>query len=96
MKLTFVYNADTGIFNAMTDAIHKALYPSTYQCKLCYITYGLTCMQSEWRAFVDDLEFEKTFLYRNEFAEQYPNVKAELPAVIVIKGGSIEPIMTAT
>ena len=96
MKLIFVYNADTGIFNAMTDAIHKVLYPSTYQCKLCFITYGLTFMQSEWRDFIDDLDFEKTFLHRNEFAEQYPNVKAELPAVYVTKGDSIEPIMTAT
>ncbi|MEC7907486.1 MAG: hypothetical protein VYC82_09710, partial [Verrucomicrobiota bacterium] len=50
----------------------------------------------EWRAFVDDLEFEKTFLHRNEFAEQYPNVEAELPSVFVTKGDSIEPIMTAT
>ena len=96
MKLIFVYNADTGIFNAMTDTIHKVLSPSTYQCHLCYITFGLTSMQSEWRDFIDDLEFEKAFLHRNEFAEQYPNVKAELPAVFVTKGDSIEPIMTAT
>ena len=53
-------------------------------------------VQSEWRDFIDDLDFEKTFLHRNEFAEQYPNVKAELPAVYVTKGDSIEPIMTAT
>ena len=36
-------------------------------------------MQSEWRDFVDDLEFEKTLPQHNEFAEQNPNVKAELP-----------------
>jgi len=41
MKLIFFYNADTGIFNAMTDTIHKVLYPSTYQCHHCYISHGL-------------------------------------------------------
>ena len=95
MKLIFVYNADAGIFNAMTDTIHKVLSPSTYQCHLCYITYGLTSMQSEWRDFVDELEFETTFLHRNEFTEQYPGINDELPAVFVTKGESIEPIMTA-
>ena len=55
-----------------------------------------TNMQSEWRDFVDDLEFEKTLPQHNEFAEQNPNVKAELPAVFVTKGDSIGLIMTAT
>ncbi len=40
MKLIFFCNADTGIFNAMRDTIHKVLSPSTYQCRLCYISYG--------------------------------------------------------
>lgn len=95
MKLIFVYNADAGIFNAMTDTIHKALSPSTYKCQLCQITYGLTSMQSEWRDFIDELEFEKTFLHRNEFAERYPTMRAELPAVFIEKEETIEPFMSA-
>ncbi len=95
MKLIFVYDADAGLFNAMADAIHKALSPSTYQCHLCYITYGMTSMRSELRDFIDELEFEKTFLHRNEFAEKYPKVQAELPAVFVEKANAIEPLKSA-
>jgi len=53
-------------------------------------------MQNKWRDFIDELEAEKAFLHRNEFAEQYPEVKAELPAVFMEKGESIEPFMTAS
>ena len=95
MKLIFVYNADAGIFNAMTDTIHKVLSPSNYKCQLCQITYGLTSMQGAWRDFIDELEIEKTFLHRNEFTEKYPDVKAELPAVFIERGKSIAPFMTA-
>ena len=72
------------------------LYPYTYQCRLCYVSFGFDYLQSEWRDFVDDLEIEKTLPHHNEFAEQNLNVKAELPAVFVTKGDSIEPVMTAT
>ncbi|MCF7977351.1 hypothetical protein U5801_08255 [Lamprobacter modestohalophilus] len=40
-ELIFVYNADTGLFNQLADAAHKAFSADTYACNLCRVTYGL-------------------------------------------------------
>jgi hypothetical protein len=40
MKLLFVYNADSGLFNSIAEAAHKIVSPQTYRCDLCRITYG--------------------------------------------------------
>ena len=37
-RLLFVYNADTGLFNALADSAHKILSPQTYQWVLCEVT----------------------------------------------------------
>ena len=39
-SLILVYNADSGFFNALADSAHKLLSPSTYDCRLCALTYG--------------------------------------------------------
>ena len=37
-RLILVYNADNGLFNAVTDWSHKFFSPQTYQCSLCRYT----------------------------------------------------------
>ncbi|MGI8952546.1 MAG: hypothetical protein ACR2FN_13295 [Chitinophagaceae bacterium] len=49
--LIFVYNADADLFSTLTDFAHKILSPSTYQCKLCALTYGNISMKQEWKFF---------------------------------------------
>jgi hypothetical protein len=39
-SLLFVYNADSGVFNLVTDIAHKIFSPQTYACQLCCITHG--------------------------------------------------------
>jgi len=39
-KLIFVYNADSGLLNAMKDWAHKIVSPETYPCSLCALTYN--------------------------------------------------------
>ncbi len=39
--LIFVYNADSGLLNAINDGILKIVSPSTYQCSLCSLTFGV-------------------------------------------------------
>lgn len=95
MKLIFVYNADTGVFNAITDTIHKVMSPDTYECRLCQITYGMTSMQNAWREFLSDIEGEKVFLHRNEFQKQHPDIPANLPAIFTEEMGQLYPFLTA-
>ena len=54
-KLVFVYNADSGLFEAMTDAIRKVVAPMTQNCNLCALTYQVAWMKPVWSSFVNHL-----------------------------------------
>ena len=80
-KLIFVYNADSGVLNALKDAVHKTVSPETYECNLCAITYGSVSMKPEWRKFIRSLPVETEFLHRDEFLEVYGPGEADFPAI---------------
>jgi hypothetical protein len=81
VRLLFVYNADSGFFNAMADIGHKLFSPETYACRLCAITYGLLTEKAEWRDFISSIDAECVFLHRDEFHRREPNLVIDLPAV---------------
>ncbi|BAO54741.1 hypothetical protein [Nonlabens marinus] len=58
-KLIFVYNANSGKVNALLDSAHKIVSPSTYQCRLCELTYGTLKENKEWVRFRESLVNEK-------------------------------------
>ncbi|HZV81682.1 MAG TPA: hypothetical protein VFF53_05900 [Geobacteraceae bacterium] len=97
MKKTilFVYNADSGLFNTLTDIAHKIFAPETYECNLCAITYGNFAMRAEWKDFLETLEAELEFLHRDEFSARYPESTAALPAIFLKGGDSLEPWISA-
>jgi hypothetical protein len=51
----FVYNADSGLFNLMSDIAHKVFAPATYPCNLCAFTHSPLGMRREWKSFLDSL-----------------------------------------
>jgi hypothetical protein len=63
MRLVFIYNAKSGLFNGALDYVHKIVSPGTYACSLCGLTYGLLGMKTEWEAFVQSLPVEVSFTY---------------------------------
>lgn len=94
-KLILVYNADEGLFSAITDTIHKVMSPSTYECSLCRFTFGLTSMHKEWRNFLSGVKAEKTFLHRNEFQTLHPRRDDALPAIFTGTGDDIQVLVSA-
>lgn len=90
MKLVFVYNADSGIFNTLTDIAHKIFSPETYSCNLCAITYGNFAVRAEWKEFLGTLDAELEFLHRDELAERYGMSDVELPAVFRKDGENLK------
>ncbi|HVE56327.1 MAG TPA: hypothetical protein VNB22_05820 [Pyrinomonadaceae bacterium] len=80
-KLIFVYNADSGIFNLLTDIAHKTLSPQTYACNLCAITHSNFGMKKEWKEYLAILDEELEFLHADEFKRKYSFGKVELPAI---------------
>jgi len=83
MKLVFVYNADSGVFNTLTDIAHKLMSPGTYKCNLCSLTHGYFKAREEWMTFLDDLGADIEFLHRDEYLDRYPDAKVDYPAIFV-------------
>lgn len=93
--LVFVYNADSGLFNTLTDMAHKVFSPQTYECNLCAITYGNFGIRAEWKEFLETLDCELEFLHRDELSKQYSITEAALPAVFRKEGERLVPWITA-
>jgi hypothetical protein len=90
-KLIFVYNANSGLLNAMKDWAHKIVSPETYPCSLCALTYDNLGMRRPWREFIRELGYEIEFLHRDELGEQYGIMDVTLPAVFILQNGSPKP-----
>lgn len=70
-KLIFIYNADSGFRNMIIDGAHKILSPSTYECKLCEITFGAFAEKNIWKKFREKSAIQMEFLHKDEFKKQY-------------------------
>lgn len=81
LKLVFVYNADSGVFNLLGDIAHKMFSPQTYSCNLCALTHTNFGMRKDWRNFLEGIDAEKEFLHADEFKEKYDLKDVTLPAV---------------
>ncbi len=83
-KLLFVYNANSTLFAQVTDFVHKAVSPETYQCNLCRITYGNLEMKKQWQEFIQSLTLPVQFFHKDEL-KKYPELAlVELPAVFIV------------
>jgi hypothetical protein len=87
--LVFVYNADSGVFNALADAAHKIFSPRTYACNLCALTHTAFGMRSEWREFLEGLGRPLEFLHADELKTRYGLEGAALPAVFEREGARL-------
>lgn len=92
--LIFVYNADSGLFNTMSDIAHKMFSPDTYSCQLCAITHGLLSEKQEWRAFIEKLGAEVEFLHRDEFEKKYQQSVHEYPVILQQQGQAISTLIS--
>lgn len=94
--LVFVYNADSGLFNTLTDIAHKIFSPETYQCHLCELSHGHFTMREEWSAFIQELHLEGEFLHKDEFIKQYGNRDQEFPAIFFRRGPHLDLCIDAS
>ena len=91
-QLIFVYNANSDLFSTVTDFAHKILSPSTYECKLCALTYDSLSIKQEWKSFIKNLPVQTVFLHKNEFEKQY-QTRTALPAAYILSSGVIKEII---
>lgn len=96
-NLIFVYNADSGKFNALTDSLHKLISPDTYECRLCELTHGFFSEKSEWSKFLKEKNFKATFLHRDEFIDKYPDhSESTLPAIFEEADGNLKGVISSS
>ncbi|MEN8789833.1 MAG: GTPase [Flavobacteriaceae bacterium] len=95
-KIVFVYNADSGKRNAILDSLHKVLQPSTYDCNLCDITFGILHEKKEWKEFRTTYEGDMEFLHKDEFQKAYASKfghRFSFPIVLVAVSGTLEVLI---
>lgn len=95
-SIIFVYNADSGLFNLLSDMAHKAISPETYNCQLCKLTHGHFGMRDQWHEYLQTLNAEIVFLHRDEFIKKYPDHNTELPALFLGRDNDIELLVAAS
>lgn len=81
--LIFVYNADSGLFNTITDIAHKVISPGTYSCRLCSLTHSYFSVKKDWTGFLAGLEAELEFLHRDELNDKYGITDIDLPVILI-------------
>ena len=94
-QLMFVYNADSGLYNALTDMAHKIFSPQTYACNLCALTYSNLGERKQWRVFIEGLKVPAIFLHRDEFLTRFPGDTTALPAVFYLRDQQRELLVSA-
>ena len=94
-KVVFVYNAQSGVFSALSDYVHKLVSPDTYACQLCAVTYGNLGMRSTWKHYVEDLPAKVVFTYQDRVRDRPMMKNAELPAAFVITDDETKLVISA-
>lgn len=95
-EFLFVYNANSGARNAVLDSMHKVFSPSTYQCNLCDITFGLVSENKEWKRFREESDLQMDFLHKDEFTQSMGDRFANtynLPIVLVKENGELRVLV---
>ena len=98
-NLVFVYNARSGLGNALLDSAHKFLSPATYNCRLCSLTFGLAGERRSWKEFREQSGIRMTFLHKDEFLSTYASkfgAKYTFPVVVADTGEDLEVVLSAT
>lgn len=72
-KLIFVYNANSGFINSLSEYYTKKINPDGYDCNLCKITFPGWSMDKDWKKFIDSLKIKSEFLHKDEFYKKYPD-----------------------
>ena len=98
-RLVLVYNADTGLIQALMHAVHKAVKPETYPCSLCALPYGAVSMRGDWKAFWEGLDADVEFYHRDDFTRDFPALgtggmrEVALPVVLISEAGEEPRVM---
>jgi hypothetical protein len=82
-KLVLVYNAKSGVGNAIADSIHKFVSPETYPCQLCDLTHGYFWEKKQRSEFIHWLHIPIELYHKDEIPSKFSHVPVP-PCILVI------------
>ena len=94
-NLIFVYNANSGIGNAILDVAHKIFSPKTYACNLCAITFDTFSENKSWKAFRENSLLDMEFLHIDEFEKEYKNQAFTYPIILSKNNNHLSILLSA-
>ncbi len=94
-QVILVYNAYGGIYPGIVDFVHKEMFPKSYPCNLCYLTFGTFSMKAEWKEFLESLPYKKTELHKDDFKRRYLPESLPLPVILISNGTTVEILVSA-
>ena len=93
-ELIFIYNAKSGVTNALFDWAHKIISPNTYECNLCTITYNNLGKEKKWREFLENINIESRFYYIDHLKNlHFVKSPSELPCIYLKKDKNVTLII---
>jgi hypothetical protein len=78
-SLVFIYNAESGLANALIDTGRRIFRPEVYPCALCMITYGPFGMKKDWDQFIHSL-------HKNELPPELRDSDISFPCLLKLHG----------
>lgn len=93
-KLVFVYNANSGVISLVKDFWKKILKPSSYECNLCFQTFGAFTMKRDWKKFINNLNIDTEFLHRDEFEMKYRIKNALYPSAYLEQNAELKLLIS--
>ena len=93
-KLIFIYNAESGFVNELTDFAHKIISPETYPCNLYALTYGTLTMKQKWTTYIDRLPLKPVFTYRDKLTGNIMK-DVKLPAIFLQETDNLIEVLSA-
>ena len=94
MKLLFIYNANSGSLNALLDASHKLISPSTYKCNLCALTHDIFSENIIWKNFRTESHLDMEFYHKDEFEKLFPSINLIYPTVLKLEESQVTTILS--
>jgi len=96
-RVIFIYNANSGVRNKVLDSMQKVFRPSTYDCNLCDITFGVLTENRTWKKFRQQSSYQMLFLHKDEFTKKYASkfgYKFDFPIVLMEGANGLEVLIS--
>jgi hypothetical protein len=93
-EMILVYNAYGGIYPGIVDFVNKEIFPKSYPCNLCYLTFGTFSMKPEWKEFLESLPYKKTELHKDDFKRSYLPESLPLPVILISNGTTVQILVS--